>query len=56
MCRDPLVLDFFISLAYWEGIDFCGFSVYCGTPQAIGNFLRNNVDEAKVRMQSIFQE
>ena len=33
----------FISLAYWEGIDFYGFSVCCGTPQAIGSFLRNNM-------------
>ena len=32
---------FFISLAYWEGIDFCGYSVCCGTPQAIGSFLHN---------------
>ena len=31
----------FISLTYWEGIDFYGFSVYCGRPHAIGNFLRN---------------
>ena len=33
----------FISLAYWEGIDFCGYSVCCGTPQAIGIFLRNRI-------------
>ena len=33
----------FISLAYWEGIDFCGYSFCCGTPQAIGSFLRNNI-------------
>ena len=41
MFRDPLALDVFISLAYWEEIDFCGYSVCCGTPQAIGSFLRN---------------
>ena len=35
--------DIFISLAYWEGIDFYGYSVCCGTPQAIEIFLRNNV-------------
>ena len=32
---------FCISLAYWEGIDFYGFSICCGTPQAIGSFLHN---------------
>ena len=31
----------FISLAYWEGIDFIGYSICCGTPQAIGSFLCN---------------
>ena len=35
----------FISLAYWEGIDFCGYSVCCGTPQAIGSFLRNRIGD-----------
>ena len=30
----------FISLAYWEGIDFCGYSVCCGTPQATRSILR----------------
>ena len=32
----------FISLAYWEGIYFHGYSVCCGTPQAIGSFLHNS--------------
>ena len=32
-----------ISLAYWEGIDLCGFSVYCGTPQAIRSFIHNSM-------------
>ena len=27
-----------VSLAYWEGIDFLGLAVCCGTPQAIGSF------------------
>ena len=35
----------FISLAYWEAIDFCGYSVYCGTPQAIGSFLYNRIGD-----------
>ena len=34
-----------ISLAYGEGIDFCGFSIYCGTPQSIGSFLRNRIGD-----------
>ena len=25
-----------VLLAYWEGIDFLGLSISCGTPQAIG--------------------
>ena len=32
---------FFISLAYWEGIDFCAYTIYCSIPQAIEIFLRN---------------
>ena len=35
----------FISIAYREGIDFYGFSIYCGTPQAIGSFLRNRISD-----------
>ena len=45
MCRDPLVLDVF-SLSYWEGLDFYGFSICCGTPQAIGIFLRNKIGDS----------
>ena len=35
-----------ISLAYWEGIDFCGVSVYCVTPQAIRIFLCNRIGDS----------
>ena len=34
-----------ISLAYWEGIDFYGYLVCCGTPQAIGSFLHNRIGD-----------
>ena len=35
----------FISLAYWEGIYFCDYSIYCSTPQAIGSFLCNRIGD-----------
>ena len=41
----------FISLAYWEGIDFYGYSVCCGTPQAIGSFLCNKIDDHTGELQ-----
>ena len=53
MIQDPSVRCF-ISLAYWEGIDFCGFSVYCGTPQAIGSFLRDRIDDHTGEVPSCF--
>ena len=36
---------YFISIAYWEGIYFCGYSICCGTPQAIGSFLCNIIGD-----------
>ena len=33
------------TLAYWEGNDFCSYSIYCGTPQAIGSFLHNRIGD-----------
>ena len=44
----------FICLAYWEGIDFCGYSVCCGTPQAIGSFLRNRIGDHTMDVPSCF--
>ena len=35
----------FIFLAYCKGIDLCGYSVYCGTPQAIWSFLCNIIGD-----------
>ena len=43
-----------ISLAYREGIDLCGFSVYCGTPQAIGIFLCNRIGDHTREVSSCF--
>ena len=45
VCFEIFSVRCFIYLAYWEGIDFCGFSACCGTPQAIGSFLRNKFNE-----------
>ena len=44
----------FISLAYWEMIDFCGFSICCGTTQAIGSFLRNTIGDSTREVPSCF--
>ena len=35
----------FISLAYWEGIDFYRYFFCCGTPQAIVSFLHNRIGD-----------
>ena len=35
----------FISLEYCKWIDFGGYSVCCGTPQAIGIFLHNKIGD-----------
>ena len=43
-----------ISLAYWEVIYFCGFSVCCGTPQAIGIFLCNRIGDHTGEFHSCF--
>ena len=40
----------YFSLSYGEEIDFYSFSVCCGTPQAIGSFLRNNGDTCDVNI------
>ena len=44
----------FISLAYWEGIDFCSFFVYYGTTQPIGSFLRNRIGDHTGEVPSCF--
>ena len=44
-----------ISLACWEGIDFCGYSVCCGIPQAIGSFLRNTSPLTNILKKNSFQ-
>ena len=44
----------FISLAYWEGIDFCSFFICCGTLQAIGIFLRNRIGNHTGEVPSCF--
>ena len=44
----------FISLAYWEGIDFYSFSICCGTPQAIGSFLCNRIGDSTGEVPSCF--
>ena len=43
-----------ISLTHGEGIDFCGFSICCGTPQAIGSFLHNRIGNHTGEIPSCF--
>ena len=46
----------FISLAYWEGIDFCSFSVCFGTPKDIGSFLRNKIGDHTRHVPCVYLE